>query len=124
MTCTFVAFDGLCFAFLFVRTVLTRLTQKKEKCIIAVYHNGILRNSSHSRYIVQFRLFSSFVNGVLNVRVHNTDTVYSYRLMFVVDANVSSCCMHLHFFVQFNPCFDGCILMLVFLFCFSGFTYV
>lgn len=55
-----------------------------------------------------------------------TDTVYSYRLMFVVDADVSSCCsMHLHFFafaffVQFNLCFDGCILMPVFYFVFQG----
>lgn len=31
MTCTFVAVDGLCIAFLFVRAVLTCLTQKKEK---------------------------------------------------------------------------------------------
>lgn len=59
--------------------------------------------------------------------VHNTDAVYSYCLMFVVDADVSLCCsMHLHFiafafFVQFNLCFDGCILiLLVFYFIFQG----
>lgn len=57
ITCTFVAFWGLCFAFYCVDSL--NLYIVKEKKVLTVYQNGILRNCSYSRYIVQFRVLSS-----------------------------------------------------------------